>query len=109
MKTVIQNISFTKGDTYSFKVTLKNSSLEITGATLNVKDNTGKAVITKTLNDGIIQQDNSFIVTIKPYDTKGLNHTTQFSYDLELHYGVDDIFTPVKGLFEITWDCTCEV
>lgn len=109
MKTVIKNISFTKGDTYAFKTTLKNSTVVITGATLTVKDNTGKAVITKVLGDGIIQQDNSFIITIKPNDTKGLNHTTQFSYDLELNYGIDDTFTAVKGLFEITWDCTCEV
>ena len=107
MKTVIKNISFTRGDTYTFKVTLKNSNLDITGAILSVKDNTEKIVFVKNLENGIVKEDNSFIITIKPVDTEELNPTIQYSYDLQLDYGIDDSFTPVKGLFEITWDCTC--
>lgn len=108
MKTQIKNINFTKGDTYSFKVTLVNSELDINGATLTVKDNTEKIIFTKELDNGIVKQDNSFIITIKPADTRDLNATIQYTYDLELNYGTDDAFTPVKGLFEITWDCTCK-
>ena len=102
--TKIKNITFTRGNSYGLQLTLKTNIDNITGINFVVKDSTDKQVIEKTLENGITRSDNVITLRLKPNDTKDLIENIDYKYALNISYGLDDNWTPVKGKFIATWN-----
>ena len=102
--TKIKNITFTRGNSYGLQLTLKTNIDNITGINFVVKDSTDKQVIEKTLDNGITRSGNVITLRLKPNDTKGLIENVDYKYALNINYGVDDNWTPVKGKLTATWN-----
>lgn len=106
METLIRNIRFTRGNTYGFQVNITGNINEIKNVYFTVKDGTGIKQIEKKLDDGITLNDKSIVVKLKPEDTDELIEEVQYKYDLHINYGLDDEWTPMKGMFTVSWKVT---
>ena len=106
METLIRNIKFTRGNTYPFQVNITGNISEIKNIYFTVKDGDGTKQIEKKLDDGITLNDKSIIVKLKPEDTDELIEEAQYKYDLHINYGLDDEWTPMKGIFTVGWKVT---
>ena len=108
-----KDISIIRGDTFAFNFIINDV---LGGAYLSAKTTTDKTdtkyVFQKTLNDGIelIGQEAgqyTYAVRIAPEDTNNLD-TGKYYYDLQLEIN-DDVYTPLMGKINITYDITREV
>ena len=106
MEIVIKNIKFTRGNTYGFQVKIKNNNINIENIYFTVKDGSGVKQIEKKLNDGITLEEDIITVRLKPNDTDNLFEEVQYKYDLQINYGLDDEWTPMKGMFVVGWKAT---
>ena len=106
MEVIIRNIKFTRGNTYGFQLDITGNISEIKNIYFTVKDGAGIKRIEKKINDGITLNDNSIIVKLKPEDTDELFEEVQYKYDLQINYGLDDEWTPMKGMFMVGWKVT---
>ena len=106
MKTKTKDITFTRGDTFTYAVTVKTSITNVTNIFFTVKDENENKVISKKLNEGVTFQGDTILVTIKPVDTNELDVDVEYVYDLQINYGVDDALTPLKGKLKLEEDVT---
>ena len=106
MLTKVKDIIITRGDSKGFNFRVRNRQGQATtldGATFSVKENLDDSVYVfqKTLSLGISQlQNGDYYVKIEPEDTEGLT-PLKYYYDLQIEIG-DDIYTPLKGRFDVT-------
>ena len=106
----IINLEMTRGDTKAFAVEIEGLDQDLDTAYLSCKhvaeDN--EYVFQKSLGDGISKvETGKYRVRIAPADTENLDLGTYY-YDLQI--GVNgDIFTPMKGKLQLTYDITKEV
>jgi hypothetical protein len=104
-----QNITMTKGDTlsFNFSVTDQNGDLIVldsayfTCKKIATEDTT---IFKKALGSGISLLDDCYVVRVAPEDTKNVLAGLYF-YDLQIGVG-EDIFTILKGVFDIEQDVT---
>ena len=106
MKTIIKNISFTRGNTYGLKITIKTNIVDIKNINFTVKDGNDNKLIKKSLSDGITFEDNIIILQLKPSDTDNLIDDVDYKYDIQINYGLDDELTILKGMFAVSWKVT---
>ena len=110
MLTKVKDIIITRGDSKGFNFRVRNRQGQATtldGATFSVKENLDDSVyvMQKTIDNGITQlESGDYYVKIEPTDTEGLV-PRKYYYDLQIEIG-DDIYTPLKGRFDVTWDVT---
>ncbi|MBQ8549716.1 MAG: hypothetical protein IJ426_00055 [Clostridia bacterium] len=110
MITKVKDIIVTRGDSKGFNFRVRDRQGQATtldGATFSVKENLDDSVYVfqKTLSLGISQLDNGdYYVKIEPADTEGLE-LQKYYYDLQIEIG-DDVYTPLKGRFDVRWDVT---
>lgn len=110
MITKVKDIIITRGDSKGFNFRVRNRQGQATtldGATFSVKENLDDSVYVfqKTLSLGISHLNNGdYYVKIEPEDTEGLTFR-KYYYDLQIEIG-DDIYTPLKGRFDVRWDVT---
>jgi len=106
METLIRNIKFTRGNTYGFQVSITGNISEIKNVYFTVKDGAGVKKIEKNLDDGITLEEDTITVRLKPNDTDNFFEEVQYKYDLQINYGLDDEWTPMKGMFVVGWKAT---
>lgn len=106
METLIRNIKFTRGNTYGFQVRVKSNTINIENIYFTVKDGSGVKQIEKKLDDGITLEEDTITVRLKPNDTDNFFEEVQYKYDLQINYGLDDEWTPMKGMFVVGWKAT---
>ena len=106
MEPIIRNLKFTRGNTYGFQVNITGNISEIKNVYFTVKDGSGAKQIEKKLNDGIALEENTITVRLKPNDTDNFFEEVQYKYDLQINYGLDDEWTPMKGMFVVGWKAT---
>ena len=110
MITKVKDIIITRGDSKGFNFRVRDRQGQATtldGATFSVKENLDESVYVfqKTLSIGISHLDNGdYYVKIEPEDTAGLT-PRKYYYDLQIEIG-DDVYTPLKGRFDVRWDVT---
>lgn len=100
-----QNITMVSGDTLSFNVILKDQSgdpVTVTGATFKAKKNYADAtpVISKSLGNGITQQDGILTVRLAPADTVYVGF---LYYDMDITVN-NDRFTLLRGMLQLEAD-----
>lgn len=118
-KHVVEPMSPTRGDTNSFRFAITGQDgveLVPDAAYFSVKRHyeDTEYIFKKSLNNGIslmeeITNDDGTLtkiykVRVAPEDTESLPLGKYF-YDLELTFG-DDVYTPLKGPYNITFDVT---
>ena len=111
MTRIIDLKGLTRGDTIAFYVKGKNVTRNIVNAYFSVKVNKNDTeyVLQKTLNVGITELEQGlYSVEIVPSDTNDLTLGVYW-YDLQLDFGNNNIITPMKGVFELTYDITREL
>lgn len=112
MQTIIKNIVITRGNSYGFNFEITDEDdqeVELDAAYFSCKENPDDEsyVFQESIGHGITKlNDGGYYVKIKPDDTKDLN-LFKFYYDLEIRID-DDVYTPLKGRLNITWDVTKE-
>lgn len=106
MKTIVKNISFTRGNSYGLKITLKNNAININNIYFTVKDKNDQKILEKKLYDGITFENNVIILELKPKDTDNLIDDIPYKYDMQIDYGTDDEWTAIKGTFIVSWKAT---
>lgn len=96
-------IRLTRGDTLSFGFEIEGvDNLETAFFTCKKDINDNANLFKKSLGNGITKTDDGYVVRVAPADTKNAEIGKYF-YDLQI--GVNnDIFTVLKGVFEITYD-----
>lgn len=110
MITKEKNIIITRGDSYGFNFRVKNAAgtaTTLTAAYFSVKEKLDDTtyVFQKTLSSGITQLSNGdYYVKIEPEDTEELE-LQRYYYDLQIKIS-DDVYTPLKGRFDVRWDVT---
>ena len=111
MKTIIQNMEMTRGDTFSgFEFGIEDDNgatltLDAVSYTCRTDPEATDTVFQKTLNNGITRgQDGMYRLKVEPADTAD-KPTGRYYYDLEITLQ-GDVFTPMKGRLNITWDAT---
>lgn len=96
------DISFTRGDTHSIKVTVpKRQFLATDVVQMTVRKSIGGAILLHkyaTINDGVAY------FSIAHDDTKDIPFGS-YVFDVELTYD-NNVATVVKGRFELTWEAT---
>lgn len=111
MTRIIDLKGLTRGDTIAFAAKGKGIDKNLSNAYFSVKVNKSDTeyVIQKTLNAGIAEVEKGlYTVEIRPEDTNDLELGVYW-YDLQLDFGNNSIITPMKGMFELTYDITREV
>lgn len=108
---VENNIRTIRGDTAQFAFEIENFTDELASAFFSVKKDVNDAnyIFQKSLDDGItLMETGKWKVRIAPEDTENLPTGTYY-YDLQI--GVTsgdtvDIYTILKGKFDIAYDVT---
>lgn len=107
---MVSNISIVRGDTLAFDVEIDGLEGDLASAYFSVKANYNDVnyVFQKSIGNGITRQESgAYTVRIAPSDTQNLE-LGQYYYDLQL--GIEnDVFTILKGIFDIGFDVTREV
>lgn len=113
---IIRPISFTKGDTYSFRFRRRyNDGSAILSIAENViftvkrHKNDRSPTLQKSLGNGITfdYKTGYYYIIINPSDTKNMDFNSEYWYDIEINdHGGDYVFTPVKGPFFLSWNIT---
>ncbi|MBQ7687171.1 MAG: hypothetical protein IJT28_08090 [Bacteroidaceae bacterium] len=106
-----QDISFVRGDSFSFDVTFNTTDEELTindirfSARSNYDDS--YYLFCKSIDNGITHvAGRTYRVRIAPEDTASLQ-TGKYYYDLQVDVGgARDIFTLLRGRLELLWDVT---
>ena len=105
------NFEMTRGDTFSFGVSIVDLGQELDSAFFTVKNNFDDEtiIIEKTLGNGveldhIEDEDYYYKVRIAPEDTENLE-PKKYYYDLEINVN-SDTFTILKGILDVTFDVT---
>lgn len=101
-----QNITMVSGDTLSFNVIVRDNDgnpVTVDEASFKAKTsrNASTVAISKTLEDGISQEDGVLTVRVAPADTSSL--VGFFYYDMDITVG-DDRFTLMRGMLQIEFD-----
>lgn len=110
MITTVKDIIITRGDSKGFNFRVRDRqgvATTLDAAHFSVKENLDDNfyVLQKTLDAGITQlESGDYYVKIEPTDTEGLE-PRKYYYDLQITIG-DDIYTPLKGRFDVRWDVT---
>lgn len=110
MITKVKDIIITRGDSKGFNFRVRDAqgaATALDAAHFSVKEKLDDSdyVFQKTLSMGISQLDNGdYYVKIEPADTEGLE-LQKYYYDLQITIG-DDVYTPLKGRFDVRWDVT---
>ena len=100
-------ISFTRGDTKTLTAYADNRPFEA-GDTVRftVKKNTASpAVITKTITE--FTEQGKAVIPLAHADTKDIDFGS-YIFDCELTDSSGNVYTFVKGSFELTWEATDE-
>lgn len=104
-------ITFTRGDTFSFDVTLdgdQNLTVASMFFSARVKYDDTDYIFRKSIGDGITHTgEHSYRVRVAPEDTETMAKG-RYYYDLQvgLGEGTVDIYTIIKGRLELLWDVT---
>ena len=105
-----QNMEITRGDTTAFNLQFVDYqgdlSEEIESMFFTVKKTiNGDALFQKELGNGISAlNDRLYVIRIAPEDTADLEIGSYY-YDFQVTIN-DDVFTLLKGVFDITYDVT---
>lgn len=101
-----QNITMVSGDTLCFNVIVKDQNgdpVTVDGATFKAKKNLllSTANISKSLGDGITQDDGVITVRLAPTDTADLEGFYYYDMDITVN---SDRFTLLRGMLQIEID-----
>ena len=102
-----ENITFVRGDTFSFGVEIEGLEQDLESAYFTCKQNYTDDVnaFQKSLDDGITKIDTGkYVVRVAPEDTKYLKAGKYF-YDFQIAAN-GDVFTVLHGVLEIEQDVT---
>lgn len=101
------NIQVVKGDTLSFGVEIEGLEQDLETAYFSCKKDIDEEtyIFQKSLGHGISKvAQGQYIVRVAPEDTKNLE-VGEYYYDLQIGLN-GDIFTILRGLFDILYDVT---
>lgn len=101
------NINVVKGDTLSFGIEIEGLTQDLDTAYFSCKRtlDADEFVFQKSLGDGITKDsDGKYLVRIAPEDTAELD-TGEYYYDVQIGLN-GDIFTVLRGIFDILYDVT---
>ena len=105
------NLEMTKGDTFTFGVSIIDLGQEVEEAYFTVKNNYDDEtpIFQKELNNGITldsvdNDDYKYRVRIAPNDTKDLE-PKKYYYDFQIRLN-DDVFTILKGILDLQFNIT---